>query len=64
MLPEPLEFDTIHDGLVELEAGERSLVIHSVSGYQVGVSKVPNLYLFALLKKKKVCFILYAWPNP
>jgi hypothetical protein len=39
-LPEPLEYDTIHDGLVELETGERCLVIQMVSGYQVGASKV------------------------
>jgi hypothetical protein len=35
MLPEPLEYDTVHDGLVELEARERCLVIQTISGYQV-----------------------------
>ncbi len=34
-LPEPLDYDTIHEGLVELETGERCLVIQTVSGYQV-----------------------------
>ena len=34
-LPEPLEYDTLHDGLVELEAGQRHMVLESLSSYQV-----------------------------
>ena len=34
-LPEPLEYDTLHDGLVELEAGQRHMVIQCLSCYQV-----------------------------
>jgi hypothetical protein len=34
-LPEPLEYDTLHDGLVELETGQRHMVIQCISCYQV-----------------------------
>jgi hypothetical protein len=47
-LPEPLEYDTIHDGLIELETGERCLVIQSVSGYQVGAKQVIRFHLITL----------------
>jgi hypothetical protein len=43
-LPEPLEYDIIHDGLIELETGERCLVIQTVSGYQVGVKNILNYF--------------------
>ena len=35
-LPEPLEYDTLHDGLVELQAGQRHMVIQCLSCYQAG----------------------------
>ena len=45
-LPEPLEYDTLHDGLVELEAGQRQMVIQCMSCYQVteDTSCTPNYH--------------------
>jgi hypothetical protein len=34
-LPAPLEYDTLLDGLVELEAGQRHMVLQCLSCYQV-----------------------------
>ncbi len=34
-LPEPLEYDTLQDGLVELENGQRHMVLQCLSCYQV-----------------------------
>ncbi len=34
-LPEPLEYDTLQDGLVELEIGQRHMVLQCLSCYQV-----------------------------
>ena len=52
-LPEPLEYDTLHDGLVELEAGQRQMVIQCMSCYQVNktqssllVMTYPNILCF------------------
>jgi hypothetical protein len=39
-LPAPLDYDTLHDGLVELEMGQRHMVLQSLSCYQV-VDSVP-----------------------
>ena len=52
-LPEPLEYDTIHDGLVELETGERCLVIQTVSGYQVVFRFPLSTPLFAISLQDK-----------
>ena len=34
-LPEPLEYDTLQDGLVELEAVHRHTLLQNLSSYQV-----------------------------
>ena len=33
-LPEPLEYDTLHDGLKELNSNQRRILIQCVSSYQ------------------------------
>ena len=34
-LPQPLDYDVLHDGLIELESGQRHTVLQSLSCYQV-----------------------------
>ncbi len=36
-LPEPLEYDTLQDGLVELQSGQRHMVLQCLSCYQVNI---------------------------
>ncbi len=43
MLPDPLEYDTLQFGLMELEGVEREAVIQSVSCYQVTPKKTLNI---------------------
>jgi hypothetical protein len=42
-LPDPLEYDTLQFGLMELEAVERQAVIQSVSCYQVTHTKALEI---------------------
>jgi hypothetical protein len=44
-LPKPLEYDTLQDGLVELETGARHMVLQCLSCYQVGDSMHCIVYL-------------------
>jgi hypothetical protein len=34
-LPAPLDYDILHDGLVELETGQQHMVLQTLSSYQV-----------------------------
>ena len=36
-LPSPLDYDIMQDGLVELEGGQRQMVLQCLSCYQVGL---------------------------
>ena len=42
-LPEPLQYDTLHDGLVELETGQRQIVLQCLSCYQAGKASAATV---------------------
>ena len=62
-LPEPLEYDTLQDGLVELDPGQRHMVLQCLSCYQVSflpVDEDARFLCIALLKHLKYSDALQA----
>ena len=50
-LPEPLDYDIMQDALVELESGQRQMVLQELSCYQVDIF----LLLFTKLSLETIC---------
>ena len=50
-LPEPLDYDIMQDALVELESGQRQMVLQELSCYQVDIF----LLLFTKFSLETIC---------